>query len=63
MTEVTGVIPLCYPNNFSWDSELNQLVPISGQERKTLKIVPEALESIASINEAIAVICICGPAR
>ena len=42
-------IPLCLPNNCTWDSETGQCVQ-SGEERRSLYVVEEAIEQLRTIK-------------
>ena len=56
-------VPLIIPNDCVYDFSTNQLVRIEGETRKSLKMVPQALQLLESIDKPIAVLGICGPCR
>ena len=56
-------VPLIIPNDCEYDFSTNQLVCIEGETRKSLKMVPQALQLLESIDKPIAMLGICGPCR
>ena len=56
-------IPLCYPNDMSWDQKLNKCTRLDGVERNTLKLNSEAVAILRSISGPVCVIAIVGPCR
>ncbi|CAH3172162.1 unnamed protein product [Porites evermanni] len=55
-------IPLCLPNNCTWDSETGLRVS-SEEERRYLYVVEDALEQLRKIKEPVCVVSIAGPYR
>ena len=56
-------MPLIIPNDSSYDVSTNELKPIEGERRTSLKIVPETLRLLETIDRPIAVLSIGGPCR
>ncbi len=56
-------MPLIIPNDREYDVSTNELRPIPGERRSGLKIVPETLRLLESIERPVAVVAICGPRR
>ena len=56
-------MPLIIPNDTSYDISTNQLKQIPGEKRSSLKIVPETLHLLKTIDRPVAVVAIGGPCR
>ena len=56
-------IPLCYPNDMSWDQKLNKYTHLDGVERSMLMLNSQAVEIIRTISGPVCVIAIVGPTR
>ena len=56
-------MPLIIPNDTSYDISTNQLKQIPGEKRFSLKIVPETLHLLETIDRPVAVLAIGGPCR
>ena len=56
-------MPLIIPNDTSYDISTNQLEQIPGEKRSSLKIVPETLHLLETIDRPVAVVAIGGPCR
>ena len=56
-------MPLIIPNDTNYDVSTNELETIAGEQRTSLKLVPETLQVLESIDRPIAVLAIGGPCR
>ena len=62
LVSIPRSMPLIIPNDTRYDVSTNELLP-SGDPRVSLKIVPETLRLLKTINRPLAVLAICGPCR
>jgi len=56
-------IPLCYPNDMSWDQKTNKCARLQDVERNKLILNPRAVEILRAITGPVCVISIVGPCR
>ena len=56
-------IPLVLPNNGTYDLAKNELSSKITESRTTLKVLPEALMMLGSIEKPVAIVSVCGPCR
>ena len=56
-------MPLIIPNDTRYDASTNELLLIPGEERASLKTVPETLRLLETIQRPLAVLAIGGPCR
>ena len=56
-------MPLIIPNDTRYVASTNELLPILGEERASLKTVPETLRLLETVNRPLAVLAISGPCR
>ena len=56
-------MPLVKPNDTEYDVSTNELKMIRGEQRTSLKLVPETLQLLESIERPLAVLAIGGPCR
>ncbi|XP_078583830.1 uncharacterized protein LOC144866343 [Branchiostoma floridae x Branchiostoma japonicum] len=56
-------IPLILPNDLKYDASTGRVYKLHDVPRKTLHVVPEALELLERIDEPVSVLAICGPCR
>ena len=56
-------LPLIIPDNTKYDAATNELKRISDRRRTGLKLVPETLKLLESIEKPLAVLAIGGPCR
>ncbi|KXJ09693.1 guanylate-binding protein 6 [Exaiptasia diaphana] len=56
-------IPLVLPNNCTWDEKTGKYSKKLNVERRTLTVVPEALEQLKEIKGPVCVVSIAGPCR
>lgn len=56
-------MPLIIPNDTSYDVSTNELKTIPGKQRTALKLVPETLHLLETIEDPLAVLAIGGPCR
>jgi hypothetical protein len=56
-------MPLIIPNDTRYDPSTNELLLIPGEERDSLKTVPETLRLLETIQRPLAVLAIGGPCR
>ncbi|XP_071849665.1 uncharacterized protein [Apostichopus japonicus] len=61
---VSYAVPMCLPNNYTWDSDTNKISVDKTNPRKTLTACTEGLELLQSLkDQQVVVLCIAGPAR
>ena len=56
-------VPLVIPYDTEYNADTNELKKIDGEQRKSLKLVPEAIQLLESIERPLAVLAIGGPCR
>ncbi|XP_078583827.1 guanylate-binding protein 1-like [Branchiostoma floridae x Branchiostoma japonicum] len=56
-------IPLILPNDLKYNASTGRVEKLPDVPRKTLQVVPEALELLEGIEEPVSVLAICGPCR
>ncbi|XP_071849736.1 uncharacterized protein [Apostichopus japonicus] len=61
---ISNAVPLCLPNNYTWDSDTNKISVDKTNPRKTLTVCTEGLELLQRLgDQLVVVLCIAGPAR
>ncbi|XP_071849663.1 uncharacterized protein [Apostichopus japonicus] len=61
---ISNAVPLCLPNNYTWDSVTNKISVDRTKPRKSLIVCTEGLELLQSLkDQLLVVLCIAGPAR
>lgn len=63
LASIPRSMPLIIPNDTRYDVYTNELVPIPGVRRASLKAVPETLRLLGTIQRPVAVLSIGGPCR
>lgn len=56
-------VPLCLPNNCTWDPRKEEVSKDKSKERNKLVLVPEALEKLRKIKGPVCVVSIAGTYR
>ncbi|PIK41336.1 hypothetical protein BSL78_21814 [Apostichopus japonicus] len=60
----SNAVPLCLPNNYTWDSVTKKISVDKTKPRKTLTVCMEGLELLQRLkDQLLVVLCIAGPAR
>ncbi|XP_071849660.1 uncharacterized protein [Apostichopus japonicus] len=61
---ISNAVPLCLPNNYTWDSVTKKISVDKTKPRKTLTVCKEGLELLQRLkDQLLVVLCIAGPAR
>ena len=61
--EIGDAIPLCIPNNYTWDASECKVVLLEIVHRSGLEPCSEGLQFLRSIKGPVCVVCVVGPAR
>ncbi|PIK59818.1 hypothetical protein BSL78_03273 [Apostichopus japonicus] len=61
---ISNAVPLCLPNNYTWDSVTKKIDVDKTKLRKTLTVCTEGVKLLQSLkDQLVVVLCIAGPAR
>ncbi|PIK59822.1 amine-terminal domain guanylate-binding protein [Apostichopus japonicus] len=61
---ISTAVPLCLPNNYTWNSFTKKIYVDKTKTRKSLTVCTEGLELLQSLkDQLLVVLCIAGPAR
>ncbi|PIK59821.1 putative guanylate-binding protein 3-like [Apostichopus japonicus] len=61
---ISNAVPLCLPNNYTWDSVKKKISVDKKKPRKTLEVCEDGLKLLESLkDQLLVVLCIAGPAR
>ena len=64
--ELSTAIPVVLQSNYKWDNEMRTLTITEAETPSAinqLKLVPEALELLKTVDKPVAVLSVCGPFR